>query len=46
MYKAVLLQLLLLLQGNGGLHVENRQFFPTPLLFWLKFGGVPFGVDP
>jgi len=32
----------------GGLNVENRKsvIFPTPLLFRLKFGGVPFGVDP
>jgi len=24
----------------------HGQFFPTPLLFWLKLEGVPFGIDP
>ena len=35
-------------QRYGGLNVENRQFcLPLgPFLFRLKFGGVPFGVDP
>jgi len=26
--------------------VAACNFFPTPLLFGLKFRGVPFGVDP
>jgi len=25
---------------------SSMPFFPTPLLFRLKFRGVPFGVDP
>ena len=32
-------------QRHGGLTVENRQFC-LPHSFGLKFGGVPFGVDP
>jgi len=28
------------------LKCRKSTIFPTPLLFWLKFGGDPFGVDP
>ena len=28
------------------LKCRKSTIFPTPLLFGLKFGGVPFGVDP